>query len=68
MKFIVDAQLPVRLSYPLKSMGQDAIHTKELTLKNATPDTEINTISIILINKKSPSFEELFYSEIKLSD
>ena len=68
MKFIVDAQLPVSLSYPLKSMGQDAIHTKELTLKNATPDTEINTISIIPINKKSPSFEELFYSEINLSD
>ena len=57
MKFLVDAQLPVRLSYLLKSMGQDAIHTKELTLKNATPDTEIDTISIreqrIVITKDS---------------
>jgi predicted nuclease of predicted toxin-antitoxin system len=27
-------------------MGHDAIHTKELALKNATPDTEINTLSM----------------------
>jgi predicted nuclease of predicted toxin-antitoxin system len=33
MKFLIDAQLPVRLSYLLKSMGHDAIHTKELALK-----------------------------------
>jgi predicted nuclease of predicted toxin-antitoxin system len=46
MKFLIDAQVPVRLFYLLKSMGHDAIHTKELALKNATPDTEINTLSI----------------------
>jgi predicted nuclease of predicted toxin-antitoxin system len=57
MKFLVDAQLPVRLSYLLKSMGYDSIHTKELILRNATPDTEINMISIsqqrIVITKDS---------------
>jgi len=46
MKFLVDAQLPVSLSHLLKSMGHDAIHTKELALKNATPDTETNAISL----------------------
>ena len=29
MKFLVDAQLPVRLSHLLKTMGHDAIYTKE---------------------------------------
>ena len=64
MKFLVDAQLPVRLSYLLKSMGHDSIHTKELSLRNATPDTEINTISIseqrIVITKDS-DFWDSFY-------
>ncbi|MBE9202757.1 DUF5615 family PIN-like protein [Synechocystis salina LEGE 06099] len=64
MKFLVDAQLPVRLSYLLKSIGYDSIHTKELTLRNATPDTTINLISIseqrILITKDS-DFWDSFY-------
>ncbi|AIE76149.1 DUF5615 family PIN-like protein [Synechocystis sp. PCC 6714] len=64
MKFLVDAQLPVRLSYLLKSMGYDSVHTKELALRNATPDTEINLISIseqgIVITKDS-DFWDSFY-------
>ena len=67
MKFLVDAQLPVRLSYLLKSIGQDAIHTKELTLKNATSDTEINTISIreqrIVITKDSDFWDSFYISQ-----
>ena len=67
MKFLVDAQLPVRLSYLLKSRGQDAIHTKELTLKNATSDTEINTISIreqrIVITKDSDFWDSFYISQ-----
>ncbi|MEA5593887.1 DUF5615 family PIN-like protein [Rivularia sp. UHCC 0363] len=46
MKFIVDAQLPVRLARFIESTGYDAIHTKDLPNKNATPDTEINAISM----------------------
>ena len=67
MKFIVDAQLPVRLSHLLKSMGHDAIHTKELALKNATPDTEINTLSIreqrIVITKDSDFWDSFYVSQ-----
>jgi len=46
MKFIVDAQLPVRLARFLKASGYDTIHTKNLPKQNATSDTEINAISI----------------------
>jgi predicted nuclease of predicted toxin-antitoxin system len=44
MKFLVDAQLPVRLARFLESTGYDTIHTKDLSNKNATSDTEINAI------------------------
>ncbi|NMG08213.1 DUF5615 family PIN-like protein [Brasilonema sp. UFV-L1] len=57
MKFLVDAQLPVRLARFLESAGYDTIHTKDLPHKNATSDTEINSISIrdnrIVITKDS---------------
>ncbi|MBF2014909.1 MAG: DUF5615 family PIN-like protein [Rivularia sp. T60_A2020_040] len=57
MKFIVDAQLPVRLARFLESAGYDTIHTKDLPNKNATSDTEINAVSIgderIVITKDS---------------
>ena len=41
MRFIVDAQLPKRLSHFLVSRGFDSIHTLELPLRNLTPDGEI---------------------------
>ncbi|PAX57914.1 DUF5615 family PIN-like protein [Brunnivagina elsteri] len=57
MKFIVDAQLPVRLARFLESAGYDTIHTKDLPNKNATSDTEINAISMrdnrVVITKDS---------------
>jgi predicted nuclease of predicted toxin-antitoxin system len=57
MKFLVDAQLPVRLAHFLQSSGYDAIHTKNLAQQNATSDTVINAISIeqnrIVITKDS---------------
>jgi predicted nuclease of predicted toxin-antitoxin system len=46
MKFLVDAQLPVRLARVLQSAGCDTIHTKDLPQQNATPDSEINLLSI----------------------
>jgi predicted nuclease of predicted toxin-antitoxin system len=39
MKFLVDAQLPVRLARFLQGAGYDTIHTRDLPLKNTTPDT-----------------------------
>ncbi|MFM5899214.1 MAG: DUF5615 family PIN-like protein, partial [Dolichospermum sp.] len=42
MKFLIDAQLPMRIANLLENLGCDVIHTKNLPLKNATPDSEIN--------------------------
>ena len=39
MKFLVDAQLPVRLARVLQSVGHDTIHTQDLPRQNATPDS-----------------------------
>ncbi|MEZ2232585.1 MULTISPECIES: DUF5615 family PIN-like protein [unclassified Microcoleus] len=61
MKFIVDAQLPLRLARFLQGASYDTIHTRDLPLKNATSDTEINTISIqdsrVVITKDSDFFD-----------
>jgi predicted nuclease of predicted toxin-antitoxin system len=46
MKFLVDAQLPLRLARRLQEVGYDTLHTQDLPLQNATPDVEINRISI----------------------
>ena len=57
MKFLVDAQLPVRLARFLNTSGHDALHTKDLAQQNSTSDTQINNISIqqkrIVITKDS---------------
>ena len=42
MKFIIDAQLPKQLSDFLIKRGYDSVHTLDLPLKNATPDSFIN--------------------------
>ena len=47
MKFLIDAQLPMRIANLLENLGYDVIHTKNLPLKNATPDSEINKLSIL---------------------
>ncbi len=46
MKFLVDAQLPIRLARLLQMSGYDVIHTRDLPGQNATRDSEINTISM----------------------
>ena len=46
MKFLVDAQLPVRLARFLQASGYDTLHTRDLPQQNATSDTAINDISI----------------------
>jgi predicted nuclease of predicted toxin-antitoxin system len=45
VRFLVDAQLPKRLSDFLKSKGFDSIQTLELQAANATPDSYIRTLS-----------------------
>ncbi len=40
MKFLVDAQLPRRLSRSLTALNHDAIHTLDLPRHNLTPDGE----------------------------
>lgn len=67
MKFLVDAQLPRRLSEALKSAGHDSVHTLDLPNGNKTTDREINTMSIeeqrIVISKDSDFVESLLVSE-----
>ncbi len=41
MKFLVDAQLPLRLKYWLIEKGHDVIHTNDLPKKHLTPDINI---------------------------
>lgn len=61
MKFIVDAQLPIALSYLLKHRGYDAIHTMELPDSNASSDELITSIAIqedrVVITKDSDFLE-----------
>jgi len=64
MKFIVDAQLPKRLSTWLNDKGFDTIHTLELTNKNKTTDSEISLLSMreerIVISKDSDFYNRYF--------
>jgi len=45
MNFLVDAQLPRRLTYRLRDAGHDALHTLDLPNRNRTTDEELNTIA-----------------------
>ena len=61
MKFLIDAQLPVKLAQLLRQKGYDVIHAKELPQRNQTSDQEINAISIqdqrIVITKDTDFLE-----------
>jgi len=67
MKFLVDAQLPVRLARFLQTAGYDTLHTQFLPLKNATPDPEINALSLkeerILITKDKDFIQSFILSK-----
>jgi predicted nuclease of predicted toxin-antitoxin system len=47
MKFLVDAQLPIRLSIFLRDRGFDSIHTVDLPNKNQTSDIDIIKRSMV---------------------
>ncbi len=57
MKFLMDANLPYKLTISLKDKGYDVIHTDDLPDKERTKDNEIRNISIkedrIIITKDS---------------
>jgi predicted nuclease of predicted toxin-antitoxin system len=41
VKFLIDAQLPRRMSGWLKAGGGDALHTLDLPARNRTPDADV---------------------------
>lgn len=45
MRFLVDAQLPKRLTNVLAQAGHDVVHTLDLPLGNRTPDDELIRIA-----------------------
>jgi predicted nuclease of predicted toxin-antitoxin system len=57
VKFLIDAQLPVRLAQWLTENHHDALHTLELPLSNRTPDNEVVAYALrderIVITKDS---------------
>lgn len=61
MKFIVDAQLPVRLKKWLIEQGQDAIHTDDLPAQHLTTDGEVIKKAVqedrIVISKDSDFYQ-----------
>ena len=67
MKFLLDAQLPKKISEFLNWKGYDSIHTLDLPDKNRTKDTKINDISIeqsrIVISKDLDFVESLLVSD-----
>lgn len=46
MKFLIDAQLPVRLARWMREKGHDVVHTRDLPDGNRTEDRDINRISM----------------------
>ena len=46
MKFLVDAQLPVRLKKFIASKGFEVVHTDDLPLKDKTPDSLIRKLAL----------------------
>ena len=57
MRFLVDAQLPLRLAQWLNQAGHDARHTLDLPQGNRTPDGDVVAIAVreerVVITKDS---------------
>ena len=45
MRFLVDAQLPIRLARQLAAAGHDAVHSSELPKGNRTSDAEMAALA-----------------------
>jgi len=67
MKFLIDAQLPRRLTKVFREAGCEVIHTLDLPKKNATQDLEINRISMeqnyIVITKDKDFWNSFLLSQ-----
>ena len=67
MKFLLDAQLPKKLSLFLSYRGHDSLHTLDLPRKNRSKDSELNTFSVddkrVLISKDMDFVESLLISD-----
>jgi predicted nuclease of predicted toxin-antitoxin system len=57
MNFLVDAHLPPSLCALLRAAGHDALHTRQLTARNRTPDEILNELSLrehrVVVSKDS---------------
>lgn len=63
IRFLVDAQLPVRLARTLARSGFDTRHTKDLPRGNATPDVDISRVSLAeerIVVTKDADFAQTF--------
>lgn len=67
MKFLLDAQLPKKLSLFLQYRGHDAVHTLDLPNQNRSRDSELNIISIeeqrVVVSKDMDFVESLLISD-----
>jgi len=68
LKWLVDAQLPMRLAVHLRQCGEDVIHTLEMPHGNRTADKEIATTADIedrvVISKDSDFVDSLIIRRI----
>lgn len=67
IKFIVDAQLPYRLSLLLREKGFDSIHTDDLPNKERTTDSQIRSLAKaenrVVITKDNDFFDSYIISK-----
>jgi predicted nuclease of predicted toxin-antitoxin system len=60
-RWLIDAQLPVRLAHAWRAAGHDVVHTSELSAGNATSDEELNRLSLqqqrVLVTKDADFVE-----------
>lgn len=64
-RFLVDAQLPLRLARTLTRSGFDTLHTRDLPKGNATQDADINRLSLAeerIVVTKDADFAKRFWS------
>ncbi len=68
MKFLIDAQLPRRMSHQLNARGFDATHTLDLATGNRTTDSQPNRISVdqehVLVTKDTDFVDSLIVQKV----
>ena len=66
MKFLLDAQLPKKLSLFLAYKGHDSLHTLDLPNANNSKDSELNSLSMeeqrVVVSKDMDFVESLLVS------